>query len=108
VSSAAQLQISQVAPGCLYTVVPESSPRFPPGGGTGTFTVVASPSSCQWTATSRASWITIQGSASGTGTATVTYLVAPDTGPSGERESSIVIAGLSGLNPSATHVVLQW
>ncbi|MBK7002285.1 MAG: DUF1566 domain-containing protein [Rhodoferax sp.] len=46
---------------------------------TGSVFVVV-PSSCAWTATSNASWLTITSAASGKGNSTVTYAVAANTG----------------------------
>jgi hypothetical protein len=43
--------------------------------------------------------------ASGTGGGTVTYSVAANTGAA--RSGAVVVAGLSGVNPPATHQVTQ-
>src|SRR4029434_290550 len=57
-------------------------------GGTGTVTVSAT---CQWTATSGATWITISSGAAGTGNGTVVFSVAPNTGS--QRTGTLSIAG---------------
>jgi len=50
------------------------------GAETGTFAITAPPT-CSWTATSDASWITITGGQSGTGSGTVSYAVSANTIP---------------------------
>ncbi len=59
-----------------------SSSSFPNEGGTGQFTVTATPADCQWTATGSAtsSWVAITSVKSGTGTGGVDYTVAANTG----------------------------
>ncbi len=59
-------------------------------GGERTILVTAGPS-CAWTATSNSAWITISAGASGTGSASVTIDVAPNTGP--QRSGTVGIAG---------------
>ncbi len=49
--------------------------------------------------------MTITGGGGGTGAGTVTYQVNANTGAS--RSGGITIAGLSGLNPPATHTISQ-
>jgi hypothetical protein len=64
---------------CTFTLSPTSKTAAA-GGDTGSFTITASSSNCTWTATPSASWITINGAASGTGNGTVQFNVAPNTG----------------------------
>jgi hypothetical protein len=64
---------------CTYTLS-STAATFGPGGGTGSFSVFTS-SSCSWTASDGAPWITITSGASGTGTGTVRYSVAANSGP---------------------------
>jgi hypothetical protein len=54
---------------------------------------VAFPPGFAWTATSGASWLTLSGSASGTGSRTLNYQVAANTGPA--RSTTITVAGSS-------------
>ncbi len=61
---------------------------------TGTVGVTASTSSCDWTAVANAAWITITSGASGTGSGTVSYSVAQNTGTS-NRSGTITVAGLT-------------
>ena len=75
--------------GCTYNVQPTTS-SVGAGGGTVTVSIASNPE-CEWSATSNASWLTIQGQASGTGAGTVTFVAAATTGPS--RSGSAVVAG---------------
>ncbi len=76
-------------PTCSYSLGAYSA-KFGPSGGTGSFTVQTT-SSCKWTASDNASWITITSGASGTGTGTVRYSVATNTGA--QRTASITAGG---------------
>ena len=71
------------------TLAPTSA-THPPGGGNGTIGVSA-PGTCSWVAVSTVGWITITSSASGTGSSTVSYSVAANTGNSA-RTGIIAIA----------------
>ena len=53
-----------------------SAQTVPPAGGSGTIGVSTAPSSCSWTATSDAAWLSVTSGASGTGGGTVGYSVA--------------------------------
>jgi hypothetical protein len=78
-----------VTPTCRFSV--SATPRrFPAAGGTGTATVSVSPG-CAWTAVSKATWIIITDSASGSGTGTVPFTVTPNSG--GSRSGKITIGG---------------
>ena len=77
-------------PTCSYSISPTSG-TFSSSGGTGSFSVTAG-STCNWTASDSASWITITSGASGTGSGTVSYSVAPYTGKNA-RNGSITLAG---------------
>lgn len=70
-----------------------SSATFNSAGGSGNISITASAAECQWTASSPASWITITAGASGTGNGTVSYAVAPNTGP--QRNDVITIGNLT-------------
>ncbi|HEY9404595.1 MAG TPA: carboxypeptidase regulatory-like domain-containing protein [Pyrinomonadaceae bacterium] len=64
---------------CAYSVTPISTQSFPASGGAGSFSIVTS-AGCPWSAISLdPSWITIT-NGGGTGSGTVTYTVAPNTG----------------------------
>ena len=77
---------------CVASVSPDSA-AFDNGGGTGSV-AVAAPGSCEWTATSGASWLTIAGAANGNGNGVVSYVVAPNADPAG-RETTIDVGGLT-------------
>jgi hypothetical protein len=82
------------APTCQFSILsPEV--EFNPGGGTGTIDVTAA-TNCSRTATTAAtaeSWIRITSGATGTGSGSIGYSVAVNTGP--ERSGTIFIAGLA-------------
>jgi hypothetical protein len=100
---AASLAVSQAAATCVYSVSPATS-SFPGSGGTGSFRVTALPGTCSWSASS-SDFIRIQGSTGGTGDGTVSFAVASN--PGAQRSGTIVVAGLSGVNPAAVHTVAQ-
>jgi hypothetical protein len=81
---------SPVSPACSLTVF-ISTLQFGPPGGTANV-IVTAPASCLWTASSTASWITIQGNGSGTGNGTVTLAIAAST-EAAPRTAAIEIAG---------------
>ncbi len=63
---------------------------------------VATAPSCQWTAKSAVSWLTITSGAAGAGNGSATYLAAPNTGSSA-RTGALIIAGYT-INFSETGV----
>ncbi len=63
------------ASGCAYSVTPAS---IGDGGGNGTMAVTSSLAACTWKATSDASWLSVSGN--GTGSGSITYEVQPNTG----------------------------
>jgi uncharacterized protein (TIGR03437 family) len=81
--------VTQLGP-CTYSLSPASQ-SFGSGVGSGTVSVTASDSSCTWTAVSNANWITLQSGASNSGSATVSFSVAANTGAS--RTGTLNIAG---------------
>ena len=75
---------------CTY-FISATNQSFGPGGGTGSVSVAA-PGGCNWTATSNASWITINSGSIGNGDGTVLYVV--DFNPSTDgRTGTMTIAG---------------
>ncbi len=87
---------------CTYSISP-SSASFTSSGGTGTITVTAS-SGCAWSASTGVSWATISSGASGTGSGTVSYSVAANTGSA--RTAAFTVAGktfsISQAAPTST------
>lgn len=78
-------------PGCRYTISPTRR-RHTASGGSGSVSVTPTGSTCPWTATSNASWITITAGASGTGNGSVSYLV--EANPSSlSRTGTLTVAG---------------
>ena len=76
---------------CTYSISPTSK-SFDHQGGTGSVAVTASPSNCNWSASSNRSWITITSGSAGTGNGTVQYSVAANTSAS-SRSGQLTIAG---------------
>lgn len=83
--------LTQLAATCTYAISPGSAT---PGiaGGSATVTVTTNLTTCGWTATASAPFVTINAGASGTGTGTVGYTVAPNSGVS-FRQGTLTIAG---------------
>lgn len=67
-----------------------------------TITVTASGSTCQWTASSSASWISITAGSSGTGAGTVTYAVTRNTTGAARTGSISVTGGTVTIQQSAS------
>ena len=84
-------QITQAAGECKYELA-SSSASFPQSGGTGRADLHASSPLCTWAASSDADWISIDGNASGKGSAAVAFTVAATTGA--PRAGTLTIAGL--------------
>ena len=77
---------------CTFSINPTSA-SFAAAGGTGSVSVTAG-AGCNWTAVSNATFITVTGGASGTGSGTVTYSVANNTATT-SRTGTLTIAGLT-------------
>lgn len=86
------VQVTEAAAECTFQLA-QPSASFPQAGGNGSVDVHASSALCQWTASSNANWITVTSAASGKGSASVAFSVAPTTGP--PRTGTLTIAGLS-------------
>ena len=72
--------VTQVAPlTCTYSINPTSQ-AVGSGGGDGTAVAVTATAGCAWTAVSNAAWLTISSAAAGSGSGTVTFTAAPNTG----------------------------
>jgi hypothetical protein len=78
-----------IQPSCVITLQPASL-AFTSDGGTGTVAVSTSLAQCEWTAAASTSWMSIVTGASGTGSGSVTYNVAPNATPQA-RTGSLVI-----------------
>jgi hypothetical protein len=83
-----QVVISQQGAACTVRVS-SNHESVGPEGGTRTVDVTATSAQCSWTAVSDESWITIAGSGSGAGNGTVSFRVAPTTGPSRSGEVKV-------------------
>jgi hypothetical protein len=78
------------APSCSYTISP-STQSFEASGGQGSVSVTTQ-TDCSWTASSGVSWVTLSSAGSGTGSGTVSYTVAANSG-SDDRSAGLTIAG---------------
>jgi PKD repeat protein len=76
---------------CAYTITPANA-TLGPAASNGTVSVGTTPG-CAWTAASDVSWITVLTGVSGSGSGTVTYSVAANTGNI-VRSGSLTIAGI--------------
>lgn len=85
-----QVVVSQRGLSCSFTVSVSSS-SFPGTGGSGTATVVAALPGCQWSASATEPWITVAAPAGGSGTGSIGFSVAPNTG--GARSAVLTVAG---------------
>ncbi|MFL6280893.1 MAG: BACON domain-containing protein [Vicinamibacterales bacterium] len=83
-------QVAQAAGECHFELSSNAT-ALPQSGGTGRVDVRASSALCTWTAVSDVDWITVNSNANGKGSATVTFTVAPTTGP--PRAGTLTIAG---------------
>ena len=81
--------ITQAAAPCTYTATPASH-SIPASGGPGTVTL-STQAGCAWNATTSAPWITISGTAAGTGSGTVDFAVAEN--PDGFGRSGTIAIG---------------
>ena len=84
--------VSQPASSCSFTISPTAQ-AFGASGGSGIVTVTTS-ANCSWTASSNAAWVTISGGATGTGSGTVAFNVAANTGTV-SRSATLTIGGKS-------------
>ena len=83
--------MNQSGVACSFTISPTSQ-TIGAAGGPATASVTANVSTCQWTASTGTSWITITNGASGTGSGTVSYTIGANTTQS-TRSGSLTIAG---------------
>src|SRR5262249_27784777 len=83
-----QLNVYGLLPSCSVTLS-QSQQAISSGGGAGAVDVVAA-DDCEWSASSNASFITIDAGASGTGSGTINFTVSPNPGP--PRTGAIEVA----------------
>ena len=84
------LMVYQAGVSCIYSIS-STTQSFGASGGTGSVSV-STQSSCEWTAKSTESWITIISGSNVTGNGIVNYSVSANTGSS-LRTGTIIIAG---------------
>ena len=87
-----RVELSQTAAACDFSLS-QASYTMPGDGGSDRVDVRASSGQCAWTASSEADWIAIASGASGTGSGSVAFTVAPST--AGARTGTLKIAGLT-------------
>lgn len=78
------------AAACAFSIAPEQQ-AFDEEGGTGQVQVTTA-GGCAWTATSNAAWIRITANAEGTGPASVTYTIPPNSATA-SRSGTLTVAG---------------
>ena len=83
--------VSQAAASCSFSL-PSPGASFAGPATTGSFPLSASNSSCAWTASAGAPWITLTSPASGSGSATITFSLAANS-DTAQRTGSITVAG---------------
>src|SRR5271154_1018866 len=84
--------VSQSAGSASFSLAPTSA-SVAAAGGVGHVALTVNPAGAAWTGSSGASWISITSAKSGTGSATVTYSVAANTGTA--RTGTLSIAGIT-------------
>lgn len=82
-------EISDATPACSLTVTPAGTVIATSYSQSLSFSVVA-PSGCAWTASTNASWASISGSASGTGSGTITVQISQNNGAT---QSAVLTVG---------------
>src|SRR5271157_2396715 len=85
---------------CAYSVSPATM-QAAVAGGSLTVGIKTTPS-CSWTVTNLPAWITVSGASSGTGSASVTLVVAPNSGASVSATILIGGASLTVTQPAAS------
>ena len=91
-------------PSCTFTIAPNNESVAAAGGAGTPIAVTTSVSTCTWNAVSNASWITVTSGASGTGSGSVGFTVAANTGAA--RSGTMTIASQTfTVNQAAAPVV---
>jgi len=85
---------------CTYSISPPSQ-SFTASAGTGTVTV-STQSTCPWTASSGASWMTITSGSSGTGNGTIRYSLSANTSSSSRTVSSTMAGKILTVTQAGT------
>lgn len=76
---------------CTYSIFPTEE-TVDAGGGNSSFAVYTSSNACNWSVSTSADWIKDISPSGGTGSSTVTYSVAPNSGTE-ERQGTITVQG---------------
>ncbi len=84
--------VTQTTAPCAYSLQPTSQ-SVPATAGAGAAVTVTTSSHCSWSATSNDPWLTVTSGASGTGSGTVGFAVAANTGL--QRVGTLTIAGIT-------------
>jgi hypothetical protein len=82
--------VTQASVPCDYSISPASA-TAPSTASTGSFNLFTNLGSCAWSLTSSAPWLTVTSAASGSGSATITYSVAANSGEA--RSATLTGAG---------------
>jgi hypothetical protein len=84
------IAVQQDAASCTYAISP-SSASVTSAAGSGSFALTSNFSSCPWSITSSAAWLTVSSAMSGSGSATISYSVAANSG--GARSATLTVGG---------------
>jgi hypothetical protein len=87
----ATFTVTQAAASCAFSISPATGQSVAAGGGSGTVSVTTT-TGCAWTASSAATWLTISGGATGTGSGSRGFVAAANTGTT-QRSGVLTIAG---------------
>ncbi len=89
-TGAYSISLSDGSANCSYATAPAEQ-SFSATGGNGSIAVTATGNGCNWTVASNADWITLNSGATGSGTGTVNFTVAGNSGPT--RTAYVIVAG---------------
>ena len=85
------IALTQSAWGCTFGVTPLAI-SAPATGAAGTVLISAAHAGCAWTAAGAPPWLTFPAGASGSGSGTLAYAIAPNYAPT-ERQASFTVGG---------------
>ena len=89
--------------GC-QVITGNTTTSFPASGGSGSMSITTS-STCTWGAVSNASFLTVTQGMSGAGNGTITFSVAPNTGP--VRVATLTVTDTNNAYPDTSVTITQ-
>jgi hypothetical protein len=101
---AGNMLVKLLAPGTSCKIrLQTNAPAIPASGGAGAFEVKAT-GNCAWQAVSTADWLQVKTEVNATGTVTMVYTAARNTGE--HRQAVVVIQPVAGMAPLKGHTVM--